>query len=118
MFGRIGSGLTPPKYGLRSWWISVTRIRPPASSREIQPAPAPYIGSTSTGHVGGPEGVEVDRPADEPLVALVRVVPLDQPGRLGVRERPALDRRPAVRRDPRLDDLQDLRAGGRRRSAT
>ena len=23
MFGRIGSGLTPPKYGLRSWWISV-----------------------------------------------------------------------------------------------
>ena len=48
MFGRMGSGLTPPKYGLRSWWISVTRIRPPASSREIQPAPAPHIGSTRT----------------------------------------------------------------------
>ena len=46
--GRIGSGLMPPKYGLRSLWISVTRIRPPASSRGIQPEPAPYSGSTST----------------------------------------------------------------------
>ena len=44
--GRIGSGFTPPKYGLRSLWISVTRIRPPASSRGIQPEPAPYSGST------------------------------------------------------------------------
>ena len=48
MCGRIGSGLTPPKYGLRSWWISVTRIRPPASRRLSQPAPAPHIGSTRT----------------------------------------------------------------------
>ena len=48
MFGGIGSGLTPPKYGLRSGWISVTRILPPASSRGIQPAPAPHIGSTRT----------------------------------------------------------------------
>ena len=45
-WGRIGSGLIPPKYGFRSWWISVTRIFPPARSRGIQPAPAPYIGST------------------------------------------------------------------------
>ena len=48
MFGRIGSGLTPPKYGLRSWWISSTRIRPPASRRDSQPLPAPHIGSTRT----------------------------------------------------------------------
>jgi hypothetical protein len=41
MCGRIGSGFTPPKYGLRSLWISVTRIRPPASSRGIQPEPEP-----------------------------------------------------------------------------
>ena len=46
--GRMGSGLTPPKYGLRSLWISVTRIRPPASRRGIQPEPTPYSGSTST----------------------------------------------------------------------
>ena len=26
--GRIGSGLIPPKYGFRSWWISRTRILP------------------------------------------------------------------------------------------
>ena len=32
--------------GLRSWWISLTRMRPPASRREIQPLPAPHIGST------------------------------------------------------------------------
>ena len=44
--GRIGSGLIPPKNGFRSWWISLTRTFPPASSRGIQPAPAPYIGST------------------------------------------------------------------------
>src|SRR5674536_104335 len=31
--GRIGSGLTPPKYGLRSVCSSVTRILPPASRR-------------------------------------------------------------------------------------
>ena len=48
MCGRIGSGLTPPKYGLRSWWSSVTRIRPPSSSRLSQPAPEPHSGSTST----------------------------------------------------------------------
>ena len=48
MCGRIGSGFTPPKYGFRSWWISVTRIRPPPRSRLIQPAPAPHIGSTRT----------------------------------------------------------------------
>src|SRR5450759_3992827 len=48
MFGRIGSGLTPPKYGLRSVCSSVTRILPPASRRLSQPAPAPHMGSTST----------------------------------------------------------------------
>ena len=40
MFGRIGSGLTPPKYGLRSWWISVTRIRAPAGEQAGDPARA------------------------------------------------------------------------------
>ncbi len=48
MFGRMGSGLTPPKYGFRSWWISLTRMRPPDSSRDSQPLPAPHIGSTRT----------------------------------------------------------------------
>ena len=28
IFGGIGSGFTPPKYGFRSAWISVIRIRP------------------------------------------------------------------------------------------
>ena len=64
-------------------------------------------------HVGGLEGVDVDRPPDVLLVALVRVVPVDQAGRLGVGERAARDRRPAVRGDRRLEDGQDLRAGGR-----
>ena len=41
--------------------------------------------------------VEIDRPPDEPLVALERVEPLDQPGRLGIGERPPLDADPAVR---------------------
>ena len=37
------------------------------------------------------ERIEVDRPADELLVAVERIEPLDEPGRLGVRQRPALD---------------------------
>ena len=118
MCGRIGSGLIPPKNGLRSWWISVTRILPPRSSRGIQPAPAPYIGSTRIAQVGRLEGIELDRPADVALVALERVEALDEPGRLGVGERPALDGRPAVPGDLGLEDAEDVGARRPRRSAT
>src|SRR6188508_3273482 len=48
MFGRIGSGLTPPKNGLRSVCISRTVSRPSPMSLVYQPAPAPYRFSTST----------------------------------------------------------------------
>ena len=105
-------GVDPPKYGLRSLWISVIRIRPSRSRRGIQPEPTPYSGSTRR-EVGGLQLVEVDRPADELLVALEQVEALDQPGRLGVGQRPALDRRAAVLRDRRLEDRQDVAARGR-----
>ena len=61
-------------------------------------------------HVGGLERIEINRPADVLLVARIRVVPVDEAGGLGVRERPARNRRPAVRRDRRLEDGQDLGA--------
>ena len=96
MFGRIGSGLTPPKYGLRSWWISVTRIRPPPSSRG-EPARAGAVHRLDEDvDVGRLQRVEVDRPADVPLVALERVEALDEAGRLGIGKRPALDRGPPL----------------------
>ena len=60
--------------------------------------------------------VEVDRPPDEPLVALERVEPLDQPGRLGVGERAPVESDPAVGGEPSLDDAEDVRARPRRRS--
>ena len=63
--------------------------------------------------VGRLEGVEIDGPAQVLLVARVGVVALDEPGRLGVGERPGLDRRRAVARDRRLEDLEDLRPGRR-----
>ena len=43
---RLGVDATEPRVALL--WISVTWILPPASSRGIQPAPEPHIGSTST----------------------------------------------------------------------
>ena len=107
--GWIGSGFTPPKYGLRSWWISVTRMRPPASSREIQPEPEPQSGSWHR-HVGRAQRIEVQGAPHEPLVAVVRVEALDQPGRLGIRERPPLHLVGAVLGQPRLDDRQHLGA--------
>ena len=64
--------------------------------------------------VGRLQRVEVERPPDERLVAVVRVEPLDETGRLGVGERPALDRRPAVPGDPRLEHREDV---GARRGA-
>ena len=54
------------------------------------------------------ERVEVDRSADVPLVALVRVVALDEARRLGVGEGPALDGRALG--DRRLDDREHVRA--------
>jgi hypothetical protein len=63
-FGRIGSGLTPPKYGLRS--RGSRHPDPPAArSRGIQPAPAPYSGLDEDRDVGRLQRVEVDRPPDE-----------------------------------------------------
>ena len=44
------------------------------------------------------ERIEVDRAPDELLVALERIEPLDEPGRLGVGQRPALDALGAVHR--------------------
>src|ERR1700674_49162 len=48
MFGWIGSGFTPPKYGLRSVCSSRTSSVAPPNRRVNQPAPDPYIGSTRT----------------------------------------------------------------------
>ena len=60
MFGRIGSGLTPPKYGLRSWWISVDPD-PPAGQQPRDPAGpgAPHRVDEDV-DVGRLERVEVD----------------------------------------------------------
>ncbi len=63
------------------------------------------------------ERIEIDRSAQVGLVARERVEPVDEPGRLAVGERPSLDRRPAVARDLRLDDAEDLRPGSRSGSA-
>ena len=104
MFGRIGSGLTPPKYGLRSWWISSTRMRPPPSRRLIQPDPAPHIGSTRTSRSAALSASRSTRPTDELLVAVERVEPLDVAGSFGVGERPARDGARAVDGELRLDD--------------
>jgi len=57
--------------------------------------------------------VEVDGPPDVALVALEGIESLDEAGRLGVGQRPPLDRDPAVRRDRRLEDGQDLGSRGR-----
>ncbi len=48
MLGRIGSGLTPPKYGFRSVCSSRMVSAAPSKRRVNQPAPDPHIGSTST----------------------------------------------------------------------
>ena len=101
--GRIGSGLIPPKYGFRSWWISWIRIVRPPSSRGIHPDPSPVQRVDEHGDIGGPQGVEVDRPPDEPFVSLERVEPLDQACRLGVVERASVDRHAAVDGEPSLD---------------
>ena len=61
--------------------------------------------------VGRLERVEVDGRPDEPLVAVVRVEPLDEAGRLGVGERPAVDGDAAVVRETRLDHPEDVGAG-------
>ena len=61
------------------------------------------------------ERVEVERPADEPLVAVERVEPLDQPGRLGVGERPPVDGR--SRRWRRAAPRSTGRMSGARRGA-
>ena len=63
--------------------------------------------------VGGPEGLEIHRPFDEPLVAIERVEPFDETGRFGVGQRAAVDRDPAVLGQSRLDGTEDLGAGGR-----
>ena len=60
--------------------------------------------------VGRPERVEVDGRAHEPFVARIRIEALDEPGRLGIGERPALDPGPAVDRELGLDDAEDVRA--------
>ncbi len=61
--------------------------------------------------VGRLEGIEVDRAPDEPLVAFVRIEPFDEAGRLGVGERPPLDRDPAVSRELGLDEPEDVGPG-------
>ena len=87
---------------------------PPAGQQPRQPAAAgaPHR-IDQDADVGRPERVEVDRPPDEPLVALVGIEALDQAGRLGVGERPAGDGDPAVGRQPGLDHAQDVGAGRR-----
>ena len=59
-------------------------------------------------HVGRAQRIEVQGAPHEPLVAVVRVEALDQPGRLGIRERPPLHLVGAVLGQPRLDDRQHL----------
>ena len=62
-------------------------------------------------HVRGANGVQVDRPSQEPLVARVRIVALDHARLLGVRERAPLDCPAAVLGDRRLEHFQDVRTG-------
>ena len=54
MLGRMGSGLTPPKHGLRSEWISCTRMRPPASRRADPAGTGAPHRLDEDAHVGGP----------------------------------------------------------------
>ncbi|MEJ7695961.1 MAG: hypothetical protein WKF78_04870 [Candidatus Limnocylindrales bacterium] len=67
--------------------------------------------------VRGSERVEIDRPPDEPFVALVRVEPIHLPRCFGLGQRPALDVVPAIDRQSGLDHAQEVgsgrRAGGR-----
>ena len=111
MFGRIGSGLRPPKYGLRSWWISRTWMRPPLQQPADPAGPGAVQRIDEDRHVGRPERIEIDRPPHELLVAVVRVEALDEPGTLRVGEGPAVDGLLAVDRQSCLDDAQDLGSG-------
>ena len=85
---------------------------PPAAEQPREPARtgAPHRLDEHV-DVGRFERVEIDRPADVPLVTLVWVVALDEPRRLGVGERAALDRR-AIGDRP-LDDREHVRTTGR-----
>ena len=110
MLGAMGSGLTPPNHGLRSLWISVTWILPPASSRGIQPAPEPHIGSTRT-RMSAAQRVEVERPLDVDLVPVEGVERLDHAGGLAVGEGTRGRCLAGVLADGPLERGQDLRAG-------
>jgi len=48
MFGGIGSGFTPPKYGLRSPWSSMTFVFPPPMSLGKYPLALPKSVSHTT----------------------------------------------------------------------
>ena len=81
--------------------VDLVDAEPPAGQQPRQPAApgAPHRVDQDR-RVGRLERVEVDGPPDEPLVALERVEPLDEPGRLRVGERPPLEADPAVLREP------------------
>ena len=111
MFGRMRFGVDPAEVGV-AFLVDLVDSDPAAGEQARQPAAAgPPHRVDQDRHVGPLQRVEVDRPADEPLVTLERVVALDQAGGLGVGERPPGDADPAVDRESRLDDRQDLGPG-------
>jgi hypothetical protein len=96
----MGSGLTPPNQGFRSLWISSTTMRPPASSRPIQPAPQP---------------VEVQGAAHVGFVAAVGIEALDDTRPFRVLEGAARRLFAGAGADDLLDSGQDGRVGSRPR---
>ena len=57
------------------------------------------------------DSIEVDGPPHELLVAVERIEPLDEPGRLTVGQRTALHALEAIHREACLDGRQDIRPG-------
>ena len=93
MFGRIGSGIDAAEVRV-ALLVDLGDPDPSARQQSGDPAaPGAPHRVDQDAQVGRPQGVEVDRAPDEPLVALERVEPLDQAGRLRVGERAARDRR-------------------------
>ena len=89
---------------------------PAASEQPGEPAGAGAVHRLDEDRqVGRLEGVEVDRPAQEALIAGIRIEALDEAGRLRLREGPPGDGRAAIGSDGRLEHGEDLRTGRRSR---
>ena len=77
MFGGIGSGFTPPKYGIALAWSSMIFVVPPPRSRRKYPQAQPKSGSHTMRVPGTAECVEVEELGDAREVVGRRIESLE-----------------------------------------